>query len=1663
MFKPKLRLEDFSSGCSSGLRLTTCKTAAFALKSLTSIWRGVMFVTLTGLIAIFANNQAYANNVYEYIHAGAYEYFAGTTNVPNATVRINEALGTTSSDGSFGFHAKKADRYAISVNKRGYALASQIEQQPSTNMYFTLKKAERISLSVGDLANGVVVEDSRKTQIDLPPGAFGDVDEPVDAYVYTYDLANEPMPGDMSVAGRDGYLESAGVFSAEFVGKNSGKKYNLAAGKEAMISMPASVRDELPGLWHYDEASGKWVEGKSESVNLVNGRLQGKVGHFSTWNFDWYKSNPACFTINGTDSFFAAYGNSVQIKAVVKNTSFGTRSRTGNLSNSNANYRFTTLVNLPPNSTVDVYVQPPKDPDGQQPPLALFKENVSIGAGSNNQNCKSVDLNGTPVASSDGSALQITGNGEGIFFSWLLQEIDNDGNILKSYANSDTQTIKVLGMDFTIPTDPSDPSYNMLEPYHITATGISASLVAQRLAADIKNSGGPDLVTEGNVVTLPIVNNDGTDVKYVLYVGKQGETASPPMCQVTSSTSCKFNPTIKLITMKQALTSIRGTVWRDDVKVDGLQGLDEKPLGGIVVKLSPSNRTTLTDRNGYYEFTDLSAGTYTVSLESNVVRVYTTSETITRTVGNIYTDENIKIPRTANFGVKELSIITLNTVGRGAVVATLGPHTVSCNEVCSGFIVTSGASLNLNANPATGYSFVEWQDDCVNTESTTSLTMDSDKICTVVLNSNNTNNTGGSTGDNTGGSTGDNTGGSTGGNTGGNTGVETVENTGGETGSQTGGTVINNFDGNGDGIKDDEQDNVISLSNPIVDNVTLTLQASNNCPLKNVQIKRGADLSSSDDRTYPYGLVEFEAACAETEITMLYFLDTSDECCELGSTPTNGDSEWYTLENTTTEFVTIGGKRAIKSSFNLKDGELGDNTGVDGKIVNISGLALTTKKVEEPKGVVNLWIQDPLPDDGSEPGKATRIWRSPDVWVRNEDDGGNQYQNVKYGQDNYVYVRVRNIGTLPAKNTKVEVYRSRASLGQGWPRGWGLVGTGDISLLEPETSDILRIKWEKDNIPQPGHYCFYVRALNDDDPMFSPETNNMVQNTRTNNNVAWRNFNVVGFLNKVIDKFEVDVGNPTDGDTVVEVIFDEPENLLQNDGATAIVDLGAELFARWQAAGSQGENVQVLNGTEVQLLKTPAKFSGISLKVNESLPITMRVEVTKPMPKAGVSYTYNFSAQEFIDGELIGGVDYAITTRALDTDSDGDGIKDVEDDDNDNDGIPDDWEIANDLNPLNAEDAAEDLDGNGLTNLEEYTKETSPIIENANYVTSGIIRDELGNPIAGVVITIGDKTATTDANGVWEITGLSEAEYTVTASKEGYTFSSQTVELGNEELKRTIDFKPLMVLEVMVAVEPRQPKLGENVTYTSTVTNGGTQTATGVVLAQTLPEGTTLVSLKALNGGDCDKNTLTCTLPDLATGDTAKVQLMVGNAEEDKRLEMTATLTSNEYPTDVQVKRTSVTAYLSVATACSPKTIMPQAELNCTTTVELSEYAPTAATGVELMVTLPQGVELNSETLDERCVANTSTTFTCTLADLSVEAGGVSQTAVNFSETLQDPGLLLLTHEAQVSANEHPVDHQDRARTEIFIPAEYQVDMALVVDVTGSMQAEMNGVKKVIT
>jgi len=64
------------------------------------------------------------------------------------------------------------------------------------------------------------------------------------------------------------------------------------------------------------------------------------------------------------------------------------------------------------------------------------------------------------------------------------------------------------------------------------------------------------------------------------------------------------------------------------------------------------------------------------------------------------------------------------------------------------------------------------------------------------------------------------------------------------------------------------------------------------------------------------------------------------------------------------------------------------------------------------------------------------------------------------------------------------------------------------------------------------------------------------------------------------------------------------------------------------------------------------------------------------------------------------------------TDNDEDGEADVFDEDDDNDGMPDWWEDLHDLDPFDPEDAGEDPDDDGLTNLEEFLAGTDPNVHN---------------------------------------------------------------------------------------------------------------------------------------------------------------------------------------------------------------------------------------------------------------------------------------------------------------------------------------------------------------
>jgi len=106
---------------------------------------------------------------------------------------------------------------------------------------------------------------------------------------------------------------------------------------------------------------------------------------------------------------------------------------------------------------------------------------------------------------------------------------------------------------------------------------------------------------------------------------------------------------------------------------------------------------------------------------------------------------------------------------------------------------------------------------------------------------------------------------------------------------------------------------------------------------------------------------------------------------------------------------------------------------------------------------------------------------------------------------------------------------------------------------------------------------------------------------------------------------------------------------------------------------------------------------------------------------------------------------------------DGDSSGDACDTDDDNDGMPDTWETTYGLNPLNAADAALDLDGDTRSNLSEYQNGTNPTVPNAfaSSYTSMTLAGTFNNWVASLtnMVLVNDYTwqrdqAMTNASGV---------------------------------------------------------------------------------------------------------------------------------------------------------------------------------------------------------------------------------------------------------------------------------------------------------------------------
>lgn len=115
-------------------------------------------------------------------------------------------------------------------------------------------------------------------------------------------------------------------------------------------------------------------------------------------------------------------------------------------------------------------------------------------------------------------------------------------------------------------------------------------------------------------------------------------------------------------------------------------------------------------------------------------------------------------------------------------------------------------------------------------------------------------------------------------------------------------------------------------------------------------------------------------------------------------------------------------------------------------------LQLSLTAVAEAGSGVDLYIRDSLADTGAQPSPVPH-WTSPDIWVRNDgsaaDDPELGHQPPINGQPNYLYVRVRNRGTVgvPGGGASVAVHRCDPGTGMIWPTDFAAIGA--VTVTDP--------------------------------------------------------------------------------------------------------------------------------------------------------------------------------------------------------------------------------------------------------------------------------------------------------------------------------------------------------------------------------------------------------------------------------------------------------------------------------------------------------------------------------------------------------------------------------------------------------------------------------------
>jgi hypothetical protein len=304
-------------------------------------------------------------------------------------------------------------------------------------------------------------------------------------------------------------------------------------------------------------------------------------------------------------------------------------------------------------------------------------------------------------------------------------------------------------------------------------------------------------------------------------------------------------------------------------------------------------------------------------------------------------------------------------------------------------------------------------------------------------------------------------------------------------------------------------------------------------------------------------------------------------------------------------------------------GVTGGATPADNHLVlNDTALTVANFRCSSPS-VNNVWMKDTWNDTGGEPDANTAsedMWKSPYIWVRSpvQDTGlvhQHEHQNPNVSQPNWVYVKLHNGGNTTANGT-LELYFAEANAGLSWQSDWTLLGTVPVNSFAAHSTRVVEQQWT--GLPGTGHYCMVARWVSAADPMTHAETTDINGNVRNNNNLAWRNMNIVDIPADASQDARFIVRGTGRGRTPTNLIIRAPKEELENSfikHGQVTVRLDDALMRAWKAGGGKGRGFKKHETGFIVTDPAGAVFENLVLEPKRGGYVTLSFRRLKTTPR----------------------------------------------------------------------------------------------------------------------------------------------------------------------------------------------------------------------------------------------------------------------------------------------------------------------------------------------------------------------------------------------------------------------------------------------------------------